>query len=245
MSRFTSFLRGSGKSAASSLILAVAGGSSHYLKEKRETECGSHISDHVQDVVVIGGGIIGTSLCAYLSCSPCKMGSPELQCGAAYARDAGAESRQLKVTLLEKQSIASEATGLSAGTIYSVGLPKQNLAPDDPLGAKMAISHISNQLYEHLQKSTSDIGYSRCGCVKLASNDEEKEEAEKLSRIHSASALDSSGCQYLDSPDKIKKVVLPDIDPSNVTAGIYAPESGQVNAGLAAHALAEMAEEVS
>ena len=165
----------------------------------------------VGDVVIVGGGIVGTSLAMFLS------------------------STNMKVTLLEKQSVASEATGLSAGTIYNAGIPK---APGSG-AAEHVLHHLSTNIYANLHK-THDIEFTKCGCLQLANTEEELVLAKETYERESALMTNpSSSIHFLDTSEKVQKI-LPEAS-SSVLGAVYTPNSSQVNASLAAHAFAELA----
>ena len=172
-------------STASATALVILIGCTHSNSREGEfkVECKSApaYAGEVQDVLIVGGGIIGTSLAAHLVVQPGKLGNPQLNCGS-FVHETG-KPAPLKVTLLEKQSIAAEATGLSAGTIYSVGPAKAELPLDNSLARTFTLAHISNKLYEHLEDSSLEVGYTKCGSVHLAMNQEEKEEAARMVEV--------------------------------------------------------------
>jgi len=206
---------------------------------KSNTECKSapRYAGEVQDVLIVGGGIIGTSLAAHLVVAPGKLGNPQLNCGS-FGHEFS-KPTPLRVTLLEKQSIASEATGLSAGTIHSAGPLKSELPLDNSLARTFTFAHISNKLYEHLESSL-EVGYTKCGSIHLACNQEEKKWAARKAEIYTSHAEDSSGVRFLESKEKVGQIVPVAQD---VVGGTFIRDSAQVNAGLATHALADMASE--
>ena len=186
----------------------------------------------VQDVLIIGGGIIGCSLAAHL------VSNNKVSSRATGALASTPTGENLKVTLVEKQTLASEATGLSAGTIWSLGAPKWgNASPSDPQLAYLEFSHRSNKIYE----SIPDIGFSKCGCLKLAMTEEESTFAEQEYKKLAPLISDTSNLKLLTRAGVKEK--LSEVDEKVIYRGLYAKESSQVDCLKAAIALAEKAEQ--
>ncbi|GMH62756.1 hypothetical protein TrRE_jg1672 [Triparma retinervis] len=149
-----------------------------------------------------------------------------------------APKKGLRVTLLEKQTVACEATGLSCGTLYSSGPPKSTLPPE--ASSIPTFRYISSLFYQHLQ-SLEDIEYTKCGCIQLATTPEELKFAKESYKKEVNNTSKPEAVTFCKSLKEVRDI-LPEAGPS-VLGGVYTPNSGQVNAGLAAHKCAEIAEE--
>ena len=97
------------------------------------------------DVAIIGGGIMGSSLAMFL-----KENDPSL-----------------KVSLIERGFIASEATGLSAGTIWNCGLATEGIGGD----GVSSLGYLSMEIYKNLQEREGlDIELVQSGALTVATS---------------------------------------------------------------------------
>ena len=94
------------------------------------------------DVLVVGGGIVGTTVAYHLAL------------------------RGVSVTLVDRSSCGSEASGLSAGTIWCAGVPSSF----DPSSAAMYMRAGSADLLEKL----GGCDFCRCGALDVAATPEER-----------------------------------------------------------------------
>jgi glycine oxidase len=86
-----------------------------------------------------------------------------------------------------------------------------------------------------------DIEYTKCGCIQLATTPEELKFAKKSYEGEVDMVRKPEAVKFCKSLEEVRDI-LPEAGPS-VLGGVYTPNSGQVNAGLAAHKCAEIAEE--
>ena len=179
-------------------------------------------------VVVVGGGILGTSAAYFLSRSTND--------AANFSHDGVASN--LKVTLLEKEmSIASGATGLSAGTLYSVGKPKLINSSDT---AEYSILDISSRFYKFINDfAEGGINYDMCGCLTLAFTEEESKYAKEMYDEEVNMIEDKNNLQWLASSD-IEKILPGYMSGGNVKSAVFARQGGQVNPKEACHYLADI-----
>jgi glycine/D-amino acid oxidase-like deaminating enzyme len=151
------------------------------------------------DVIVIGGGIVATTLALGLA-RPEEFTTLRKELGTYYNGNSS-ERMNLQVTLLEKVSIASGATGLSTGTLYSTGQLLQGLQPSAAV-AGTAIMHYSSMWYQKLHDASQDEGgieYVECGTVQLAESEDEENMARVLYKEARGLCADSSNVEFLDS----------------------------------------------
>ena len=192
-----------------------------------------HKGTQQHDVVIIGGGVVGTAL-AYFLAAPHHDPFCQSLRNIIRPSKATAPNRRLIITLLEKQTIASEASSLSAGTIWCTGPP--TLPSPFP-----TFRWLSTLLYQHLQKHDESVEYIQCGGFQLACTDEEKVYGKKVFDEDQKSGGTSI---WFDSLSKLKESnIIPGylLTNSNAVAAMYSPFCGQVNGGMASHALAALA----
>ncbi len=154
------------------------------------------------DVVVIGGGIIGTCCAYYLA----KEG--------------------LKVTLVERGEICSEASKSSQGHLFLWELPEINII----------LAKASIKLYWQLNKELNfDIELRNTGSMSIADSPEAFNSLKNtVEELRSAGVV----CELLDSGEFTKRE--PNVTP-DIAGGAYFPEDGQLNPLLATIAIAQAA----
>ncbi len=144
------------------------------------------------------------------------------------------------VALLDKEGCGCEASGLSAGTIWSAG---HQVAPmmisesgASPLNEVMAESA---DFYESLQRAGYDAGWVRSGNLILAASDAElthlKGEAEDL-------RANGYACEFLASPERVL-AVEPSLAGGCAKAALHTRHSGYCEPLQATQAAATLARE--
>lgn len=157
------------------------------------------------EILIIGGGIAGVATAYYLA-------------------QAGHE-----VVLIERQEIASEASGLNAGTIWTNGWGK---TPD--LETTLGMGSL-----EMIQTLQLDLGlpveFRRCGSLKLI-----RTEAELIYAQQKVRELSAAGYQVELLDARMVRSLEPDLAPS-VLGALYSPFGSAANPVLTTRALAELA----
>jgi sarcosine oxidase subunit beta len=160
------------------------------------------------EILVIGGGIAGTSTAYFLA-------------------QAGYE-----VTLLERGELASEASGLNAGTLWQMGW---GTSPDLSNTLKMG----GLEIFKNLQIILGyDIEFRQSGALKAIQTDEEldflQEEVEQLkSQGYSIETLSMRDAQSIE----------PELSPA-LLGCLYYPLGGSANPVKTTHALAAAAQKL-
>ena len=158
------------------------------------------------DVVVIGGGIAGAS-CAYHLCG----------------------THGKRVVVLEQGSIACEATGLSAGTLWCGGPAREPAVYD-------ALAEFSMRSYRAAEaRDPGCCGLVACGAISLVSDAPgEVEDARAQVADFERRGLDAVF---------LSRAALVEAEPAlgggGAVAGILTPRSGYVDPGRAARAFAD------
>ncbi len=162
-----------------------------------------------RSVIVIGGGVIGSAI-AY-----------ELQ------------SQGAQVTLLEKTSIASGASGMSAAMLEAqLDAREEGPFTDLALASRALFPGLSKDLKTQLGL---DIGYEACGILRLATDDAERRLLKHRLEWQQVRGL---GVEWLE-PDQVA-LRYPRLGGRH-TGAIFYVEDGQVIAGRLTSALAEAA----
>ena len=157
------------------------------------------------DVVVIGGGIIGTCCAYYL------------------AREG------LKVTVVERGEICSEASKSCQGHLFLWELPEINIR----------LAKESKKLYRQLNEEIeADIELRNTGSISLAENPEGLETLKQTVKELRSAGVE---CEILDSKELLKRE--PNVTPEITGAGFF-PEDGQVNPLLATIGIAHAARQL-
>jgi len=157
------------------------------------------------DVVVIGGGIIGTCCAYYLA----KEG--------------------LKVTLIERGEICSEASKSSQGHLFLWELPEINIE----------LAKASKKLYWQLNEELDfDIELRNTGSMSIADSPQDFDALKKtIEELRNAGV----SCELLDSNEFTK--AEPNVTP-DIAGGAYFPDDGQLNPLLATIAIAQAAKKL-
>jgi glycine/D-amino acid oxidase-like deaminating enzyme len=154
------------------------------------------------DVVIVGGGIVGVSSAYELS------------------------KRGLRVTLLEKGTVAGEQSGRNWGFIRQQGRAPEEL----PLMIK------ANQIWSRMEgELDADIEWTQGGNLRLADDEATASRYEAWAKVGGEHGL---GTRVLGMKEIAE--LLPDIEHS-WTTGIFTPSDGHVNPLKATRALADAA----
>src|SRR6185312_12365620 len=157
------------------------------------------------EILIIGGGIAGVATAYYLA-------------------QAGHE-----VVLIERQEIASEASGLNAGTIWTNGWGK---TPDLETTLGMGTLEIVQSLQLDLGLP---VEFRQCGSLKLIQTEAEHIYAQQ--KVHELSA---AGYQVELLDARMVRSLEPDLAPS-VLGALYSPFGSTADPVLTTRALAELA----
>lgn len=157
------------------------------------------MSSHVSDVVVVGGGVIGTSIAYHLAC------------------------RGVRVTVVEQRTIASGASGASAGGVRQQGRDLREL----PLAIK-SIERWAT-LEDELE---ADVQYRREGHLRVVEDEADLAGLEPWMDAQRKLGLDIR----LVAGDDLRELI-PGISP-HVVAATYSPSDGHANPILTTHAFA-------
>jgi len=162
------------------------------------------------DVLIVGGGVIGCALAYFLA-----------QEGA-------------RPLVLERKEIGGEASGASAGMLAPLA---EAQGPGPFLDLALRSLDMFPTLVDELQAATGiDVGYSRCGLLRVALTTEEGAELAAHHRWLSGLGRD---VELLDGEQA--RLLEPRLSPQ-VTAGLFSPQEGQVDAGRLTQALARAAQ---
>ena len=99
------------------------------------------------DILIVGGGIVGTSLAYFLTGEPTSF--EYLRNQQEVVECPVRKATPLKVALLERQSLASEASGLSAGTLWNLG--PLRLDGDIQFRGLATFRNLSSLLYQQMR----------------------------------------------------------------------------------------------
>lgn len=159
----------------------------------------------VADVVVIGGGIVGCSVARELS-----------QCGAV-------------VTLLERGSCGCEASGLSAGTIWSGGFPTCVSEANSP--------HVLRAGSAEMLRALGDCEFNASGALDVAAT---PAEAALLRADFEALSRQGLRVEWVDGPEELC-ALEPALAGGSALCAVHTPLSGSVQPALATRAMAAAA----
>ena len=201
--------------AASAAAISWASGTAGSSSSSASSAAGSSTAGrntrpHKTDVLVVGGGIIGAS-------------------AAYYAAKAGGA----RVTLLERGSIASEASSLSAGTIACDGWGRIP-ARVDWFGV---LCNGSVAIFKELEQLGHDCELRLEGALTIARNDRE---LKLLQAQYESLRGNGHDVEYLSGHDAVV-AVEPALAGGDIMAALHSRQAGHVNAAAATRAIADSA----
>ena len=165
-------------------------------------ETAAQTADAPSDVLVVGGGIVGASVAFHAS----RLGA--------------------RVTLLEKASCGCEASGLSAGTLYDVGVPERV----DASSAALYLRAGSASILEAL----GGCEFNRCGALDVAAT---PPEVKLLRQDFEAARSAGLQCSWHEAAEV--HALEPALAGGSALAAVHTPRSGSVQPGLATLAFVE------
>ena len=172
------------------------------------------------DYLIIGGGIVGTSIAYMLSVfSPSK-----------------------KTILVDKNTVGSATTGMSAGTLYCLGQRKSNTLKKRysrfSLEDKAALVMETRSMIKTMEAKGYDCGYHETGALTLALNEEEKKYLESSYKLLQQNKYE---VEWLPNIEAVVQCD-PGMAGSKIAAAIHTPLSGFVDPMLLCHAFANAAQ---
>jgi len=199
--------------AASSAALLLGAGAVAVGPAARAPACASSAGPGgatTTDVLVVGGGIVGTA-------------------AAYYAAKAGGA----RVTLLERGSIASEASSLSAGTLACDGWGRD----PERVGWFGVLCNGSMAIFRELEAIGHDCELRQDGALTIARN---AAELKMCQREHANLAANGHDVAYLEGHDAVV-AVEPALAGGDILAALHSRKAGHVNAAHATKGLADAA----
>lgn len=168
------------------------------------------------DVLIVGGGIVGTSLAYEISKHNVNLpnGKPKIS-----------------IALLEKDTCGSEASGMRADTIWCAGHAPHII---EPIAETCALSM---DVYREVQESGHDCGLVESGNLILACN---KKEAQHIHREYAFLERRGYVSEFLSNYSEIISKE-PELSGTKAIAALYTPLSGYVEPMLATKAIASIA----
>lgn len=156
------------------------------------------------DVVVIGGGAVGTSAAYHLA------------------------KRGKKVILCEMRNIASGATGRCGGMVVHCYGRDVNI---DKTDYRLAYTRTNTEIMKEYQKTFEiDFEFRQVGLLDIAISDEEIEQLKKLIKIQKS--LGDTEIEYLDKKDTLE--VMYNLNPKLVFGSRWRSSDGNLNPFLLA-----------
>ena len=163
--------------------------------------------NHQTNILVIGGGIAGTATACYLA------------------------QNGHKVTLLEQNELATEASGLNAGTIWAAGWGH---IPD----LTSTLSMGSLEIFKTLQLDLGyDIEFRQSGSLQAIQTEEQYAFAQQ--EVHD---LTAAGHQLELLPARDARGIEPELSP-HILGCLYYPHGGNANPVKTVQALASLAQQ--
>ena len=166
------------------------------------------------DVVVIGGGAVGTAAAYHLS------------------------RRGKKVILCEKKNIASGATGRCGGMVVHCYGRELNI---DKTDYRLMFTRANTQIMKEYQKSFEvDFEFRQVGCLDIAINEEDFEELKELIRIQKSKGDDE--IELLDKGQTLEE--MPNLNSNLIYGSRLRKSDGNLNPFLLARGQALEAEKL-
>jgi len=162
------------------------------------------------DITIIGAGIIGSSLAYHLS----KLNNNN------------------KIILIDKQSIGSEASGLSAGTIWSpIKFNKNNIFKFKDKFYKEYLAAGTIEIIKELEKKGYQTGWKQTGALMFADTNS----VYFLNNLYQKYKKEGFLINKITDPRKIE----PELSNKNIKLAIFSPLSGYVNPSYLTNSFAE------
>src|SRR5690349_12912923 len=159
------------------------------------------------DILIIGGGIAGTSTAYHLA------------------------KRGYEVTLLERGELASEASGLNAGTTWAIGWGKT-----PKLTSALGMGGLD--LFQILQFDLGyDIEFRQSGSLKLIQTETQHDFIQ-----HEVQALNAAGYNVSLLSSRETRSIEPALSPT-VLGSMYYPHGAEANPVKTTHAFASLAQQ--
>ncbi len=162
------------------------------------------------DITIIGAGIIGSSLAYHLS----KLNNNK------------------KIMLIDKQSIGSEASGLSAGTIWSpIKFNKNNIFKFKDKFYKEYLAAGTIEIIKELEKKGYQTGWKQSGALMFADTNS----IHFLNNLYQKYKKEGFLINKITDP----KTIEPELSNKNIKLAIFSPLSGYVNPSYLTNSFAE------
>ena len=161
------------------------------------------------DITIIGAGIIGSSLAYHLS-----------------------KLNNKKIMLIDKQSIGSEASGLSAGTIWSpIKFNKDNIFKFKDNFYKEYLAAGTIEIIKELEKKGYQTGWKQSGALMFADTNS----LPFLNNLYQKYKKEGFLINKITDP----KTIEPKLSNKNIKLAIFSPLSGYVNPSYLTNSFAE------
>jgi glycine/D-amino acid oxidase-like deaminating enzyme len=170
--------------------------------------------------VVIGGGIVGASTAYHVALAQTRPAGAAATTTTAVA-DSAAVPKGCSVALLERGSVGCEASGLSAGTIYSAGWPSGPNAPRVGEHLSSFLTAGTMDILRDLEERGFDCSLRVTGALSLATD---KAQAAHLLERCAADRLLGLQVEFVDDAAALR-ALEPRLG-SGVVAATHSPLSG-------------------